>query len=69
MAKAATTKNIPTSVKLTNDLKSRVEPFLSLRDMSFTELVVKALEDYMNSHPLTKEEQRFLDFKQKAAKK
>jgi|GEM_PF-4964866 len=69
MAKAATTKNIPTSVKLSNDLKSRVEPFLSLRDMSFTELVVKALEEYMQHHPLSKEEQRFLEFKQKTTKK
>ena len=61
MAKAGKNKKepIPTSVKLDQDLKQQIRPYMVLRELSFTELVEEALAEYIKNNPLTKREKTY----------
>jgi hypothetical protein len=51
---------VATSIKLDKDLRKQIQPFLSLREFSFTVCVEKALRLYMETNPLTTWEKEFL---------
>ena len=59
MAKARK-EAVATSIKLDKDLRKQIQPFLSLREFSFTVFVEKALRLYMETNPLTPWEKEFL---------
>jgi hypothetical protein len=59
-------RNTPTSVKLTADLKRRVNEVISLRDITMSSLIADLLEEYLRKNPLSKEEKAFIDFKAKS---
>ncbi|HEY4832707.1 MAG TPA: hypothetical protein VIH61_09145 [Waddliaceae bacterium] len=51
---------VATSIKLDKDLRKQIQPFLSLREFSFTVFVEKSLRLYMETNPLTPWEKEFL---------
>ncbi len=51
---------VATSIKLDKDLRKQIQPFLSLRELSFTVFVEEALRQYMETNPLTPWEKEFL---------
>jgi hypothetical protein len=51
---------VATSIKLDKDLRKQIQPFLSLRECSFTVFVENALRQYMETNPLTPWEKEFL---------
>jgi hypothetical protein len=59
MAKAKK-EAVATSIKLDKDLRKQIQPFLSLREFSFTVFVEEALRLYMEKNPLTPWEKEFL---------
>ena len=63
-------KIFPRSIKLGENLNSQVNDFLLVREETFSELMGKALFEYLQKHPLTKEEIKVLEsFKKLKAKK
>jgi hypothetical protein len=60
---------VATSIKLDKDLRKQIQPFLSLREYSFTVFVEKALRQYMEANPLTPWEKEFLKNKKNSNNK
>ena len=60
---------VATSIKLDKDLRKQIQPFLSLREFSFTVFVENALRLYMETNPLTHWEKEFLKNKNKTTSK
>jgi hypothetical protein len=60
---------VATSIKLDKDLRKEIQPFLSLREFSFTVFVEMALRLYMETNPLTPWEIEYLKNRKKAINK
>ena len=60
---------VATSIKLDKDLRKQIQPFLSLRELSFTVFVEEALRQYMETNPLTPWEKEFLKNRKNSANK
>jgi hypothetical protein len=60
---------VATSIKLDKDLRKQIQPFLSLREFSFTVFVEEALRLYMETNPLTPWEKEFLKNRKKSTNK
>ena len=60
---------VATSIKLDKDLRKEIQPFLSLREFSFTVFVEMALRLYMETNPLTPWEKEFLKNRKKTTNK
>jgi hypothetical protein len=60
---------VATSIKLDKDLREEIQPFLSLREFSFTVFVEMALRLYMETNPLTPWEKEFLKNRKKPINK
>jgi hypothetical protein len=60
---------VATSIKLDKDLRKQIQPFLSLREFSFTVFVERALRLYMETNPLTAWEKEFLKNRKKTTDK
>jgi hypothetical protein len=56
---------VATSIKLDKDLSKQIQPFLSVREVSFTDFVEEALRLYMEVNPLTTWEKKFLKEREK----
>jgi len=67
MAKTVRKEAVATSIKLDKDLRKQIQPFLFLRELTFTELVELGLNLYMEKYPLTPEEKEYLKYRKNSA--
>jgi hypothetical protein len=58
-------RDVPTSIKLSQDLKSSLDEVLPLRDLTLSSLLSDLLVKYLKENPLSPEEKRFLQYKKK----
>lgn len=69
MAKLVRKEAIATSIKLDKDLRKQIQPFLSLREFTFTDVVEKGIKLYMEKFPLTPQEKEYLKYRKSSAGK
>jgi hypothetical protein len=53
--------SIPSSVRLPEELKVRIMDWCWLNHKSFSELMVNLAEEFIQKHPLTKEQRNFIE--------
>jgi hypothetical protein len=51
---------LPTSFKMPEQLKQRLDDWLWINRRSLNDLMNEIVEDFLNKHPLSKEEQEFI---------
>jgi hypothetical protein len=63
MAKATSNKKAtnPSSVRLPEDLRVKIMDWCWLNHKSFNEFMVSLVEDFIEKHPLTKEQRNFIE--------